>query len=338
MKKKIKANELQKYFVNAGQLAFVKRYRIDDGVGMLMRALEVNNGSGLNFCVLPDRGMDISYASYKGINLSFLTQNAEISPVFYEPEGIGWLRTFNGGLLTTCGLTHFGPAYTGDENYGLHGRYSTIPAKLVNEHSGWYGDDYYIKLSAIVEEGRLFGHKIRLERTISCKYGEPLISIEDTVQNIGAYKSPFMILYHINLGYPLMTENSIIKLNPLESIPRDSEAEKGFERRLAFEQPTENFKEQVFFYRLKSDKNGETKIELQSKDTGLSLKIQFNNDELPYLTEWKMCGIGEYVLGLEPCNCPCMNREELIKKNLIPYLASGESRKMKLQIKIEEMR
>lgn len=80
--------------------------------------------------------MDISLAGFKGTNLVFLTCNGETHPAFFEPENIGWLRTFTGGLLTTCGLTYNGgPVTDGNEQLGLHGRYSTIPAKQVADRS-----------------------------------------------------------------------------------------------------------------------------------------------------------------------------------------------------------
>ena len=336
MNRTMKRKEVMRYLTNVSQLAYVRHYRVDDGPGMYMRALEVNNGSGLVFCVLPDRGMDISHASYKGVNLSFLTANANISPAFYEPNGIGWLRTFNGGLLTTCGLTHFGPPSDAGD-HGLHGRYSTLPAKILNDESGWKGDEYFIEICGTVEEARLFGDKLRLKRRISCKYAEPLIHVEDTVENFGSEKSPFMILYHVNLGYPLLNENAKIHMNPIESVPRDKDAKSGFDKKLLFHPPTKGFREQVFFHRLKTDKTSWSEVELENGDLSLSLAIRYDSRTLPYLTQWKMAGISDYVLGLEPCNSPCMNRTDLIKKNLIQYLNPGQSKTMRLQIKINEI-
>jgi Domain of unknown function (DUF4432) len=46
------------------------------------------------------------------------------------------------------------------EQLGLHGRYSTIPAKQVADLSEWIGDEYHIKVKGIVEEGHFFGYKL----------------------------------------------------------------------------------------------------------------------------------------------------------------------------------
>jgi len=112
--------------------------------------------------VLPDRGLDISRASYKGINLVYQTLNGEVHPAFYDASSSRWLHTFFGGLLTTCGVTYMGhPSRDGKDNLGLHGRYSTIPACKLNNLSQWVDDEYQIEISGIREECSLFGDRIR---------------------------------------------------------------------------------------------------------------------------------------------------------------------------------
>src|SRR3546814_15777709 len=49
----------------------------------------------------------------------------------FSNRGLDWLRTFGGGLLTTCGLSHVGGPETGDfGEQGLHGLISNTPAEL----------------------------------------------------------------------------------------------------------------------------------------------------------------------------------------------------------------
>ena len=123
---------------NVSQVASARHVVLDDGRAKGVAAIDFDTGAGLRFTVLPDRGMDISSASYKGCNLVYLTPNGEVHPAYYEPQGAGWLRTFFGGLLTTCGLTTIGaPGRDGDEDLGLHGRYAAIPARQVCDRSRW---------------------------------------------------------------------------------------------------------------------------------------------------------------------------------------------------------
>lgn len=126
-------NEIQQYIGNQLQIGRTRHYVLTDGWERNIRSIDVNSGNGLHYTMLPDRGMDISLASFKGTNLVYLTCNGETHPSYYEPESNGWLRTFTGGLLTNAGLTYLGSPVNGEgEELGLHGRYSTIPARQVS--------------------------------------------------------------------------------------------------------------------------------------------------------------------------------------------------------------
>jgi galactose mutarotase-like enzyme len=322
----MKKNELLQYLGNIAQIGGSRHYILSDGRGRDMRAIDVISGSGLNYTVLPDRGMDISLASYKGHNLVYLSCNGETHPSFFEPQGFGWLNTFTGGLLTTCGLTYLGaPVKDGEEQLGLHGRYSTISARQVADLSEWVGDEYHIRLKGITEEGHIFGDKLRVEREISSVSTQNIISIKDTVTNVGYKTSPYTILYHMNFGYPLLCEYSELVIDPVTTIPMTPYAEEGLGEFRRFIKPLANCQEQVYYHTMKADSRGEARVSLLNKKLGISLTIKYNTDQLPYFTEWKMMGMGEYVLGLEPGNVHAKNRVKLKEENILPYLRAGES-------------
>ena len=65
----MKREDLLQYTGNRAQLGGTRHYNLSDGPGLNMRAIDVNTGSGLTYTVLPDRGMDISFASFKGLTL-----------------------------------------------------------------------------------------------------------------------------------------------------------------------------------------------------------------------------------------------------------------------------
>ena len=125
--------ELERYIGSIAQLGGTRHYQLTEGNAKGTAAIDFNTGSGLCFTVLPDRGLDIPAAVYQGVNLVYHTPNGEANPAFYNPQGSAWLRTFFGGLLTTCGLTYLGPpGNDGGEELGLHGRYSTITSAVRN--------------------------------------------------------------------------------------------------------------------------------------------------------------------------------------------------------------
>jgi hypothetical protein len=270
--------------------------------------------------------MDISLASFKGTILVYLTCNGETHPSYYEPEGNGWLRTFTGGLLTTAGLTYLGsPVNDEGEELGLRGRYSTISARQVSDLSEWVNDDYIIAVKGTIAEGRIFGDKLLLEREISTLLGQNIIHIRDKIANFGNKPSPYMILYHMNLGYPLLDEDAELIIDPAQTTPCNSTAEAGMYEFNKFVKPQSTYLEQVFCHTMKASRSGETSTTLKNHNLGIALTINFNIQQLPYLIQWKMMGKGEYVLRLEPSNVPGKNRKDLRYNNILPYLQPGES-------------
>jgi galactose mutarotase-like enzyme len=330
-------SEILKYIGNLSQLGGSRHYILSEGLSRGMRAADISTGSGLQYTILPDRAMDISLASYKGINLVYLTCNGETHPAYYEPEGIGWLRTFAAGLLTTCGLTYLGsPCEDEGEQLGLHGRISTTPARQFSDLSEWDGEKYCIKVRGIIEEGFIFGYKLKLEREISSVLGENTIHIHDKITNFGSKPSPLTILYHLNFGYPLLSEDTELFIEPLETIPRDPDAVPGLKEFRSFIKPQPDYKEQVFYHKMKGNNSGEAEVTIRNLKIKTAVTIKFNINQLPYVTQWKMMGNGEYVLGIEPCNIPCKSRSVLRKDNVLPFLQQSESKEIDFKIIVSD--
>ncbi len=335
----ITKKELERRIGNVTQIGGTRHYELLEGNSKGTRAVDFNTGSGFCFTVLLDRGLDISRATYNGINLVYHTPNGEVNPAFYKPEGYGWLRTFFGGLLTTCGLTYLGPpCIDGDEVIGLHGRYSNTPARQICDKSEWKGDDYHLEVSGIAEEALLFGDKLRLTRTISTKIGAKSLNINDTVENFGYKESPFTILYHINAGFPLLDKASKLMLSAVKSEPCDDISKSGIDKMNTFSDPIAGFKEQNYLHRMTGDEAGYAYAAMINKNlcNGLGLYIKFGIQNLPYLSEWKMMGEGDYVVGIEPCNVRCESRSILRKNKLLPFLKPGEIKEIKIEIGILE--
>ena len=335
--KEYKSRELRERVGSISQLGGTRHVILNDGPSKGVAAIDVDTGSGFCFTVVPDRGLDISRASYKGINLVHLTAGGEKHPAFYEPQGLGWLRSFFAGLLTTCGLTYLGPPCKDqEEQLGLHGRYSNLPAQKVQDRSNWDGDTYRIEIVGVVEESVLFGDKLRLTRTIRTELGKRSFTIHDRVENFGYQPSPFTILYHINLGFPLLDESSEFLVTADKTWPRDEEAKKGIDEWNNFSVPVPGYAEKAFYHTVRTADNGKACAALINRDLagGLGLQISFDAEALPYLTQWKMMGQGDYVLGIEPGNAPVMSRVELREKGLLPTLEPGEVREITLDVTV----
>ena len=296
--------DIYKYTGDSSQVFGARQFIFAEGKARGMRAVEVDNGSGLRFTVLPDRSMDIGALSYKGINFSYICKAGYVAPAYYDDAGIGWLKTFTGGFLTTCGLTQAGaPCTDEDEELGIHGDISTSPAEDLCVSTDLGAQVPVIVISGKMRTGRLFGYSIWLHREIRIEYGVNRIYITDKVENRGGEERPYMILYHFNMGYPLLDEHTKFVTNARYLRPRDDEAEKGISWRTGFQKPQSGFKEQVFYYESISEPGKTCFAGLYNRELGIGANIHVKPGQLPNIIQWKNAGHGDYVQGIEPANC-----------------------------------
>ena len=326
-----------KYIGDFSQLFGIKEHTLTDGKAKGMKAFDVRNGSGLEFTVLADRGLDIAELSFKGINCSYISKTGLVAPEYFEKDGIEFLRSFFAGFLTTCGLRNVGgPCEDEGESFGLHGRISHSPAEALRATIDWEGEVPCMVIGGTMREARLFGENLLLHRTIRVRYGENRILLQNTIENRGFKREPLMLLFHFNLGYPLLDEDAELITSTANLRPRTSEAEGGMADYARFQAPTPGYSEQVFFHDLNADANGDTTVALINRKLELGLALRFNKHQLFNFTQWKQMGEGEYVVGLEPCNNYVDGRVEAKKNKTIEYLDPGEERKIDIWVEVRE--
>lgn len=316
------------------QVGGIKITELLGGFEQRIRAAIIRTGE-LSFLVAIDRCMDIINAEYKGIPLSWISPTGVVAPSFYEPEGLGWLRGFPGGLLTTCGLTHMGaPTMDDGEPLGLHGRISYAPANLVYVDGNWDKDDYEMILEGEVRESKVFEPNIILRRRITAKLGERMITICDKVTNQGWQTQPFMILYHINIGFPVVDDGSKLVFPTRLYVPRDDEAKDDAENFDLLHEPTEGYKEKVYFHDMLKDERGFVQSAVINEVLlgGIAVYVRYRKDELPRFTEWKMMSKGTYVVGMEPGNSLVMGRDKERGWGTLQYLSPQETKEFHLEL------
>ena len=315
------------------QLGGIEMVELDDGPERGNRAANFRTGTGLEFTVLPDRGMDIANASLNGLPFGWISPTGRTSPYFYDPEGLEWLRGFYGGLMVTCGLTHLGAPCTDEgEDLGLHGRYSNIPARRLSVQEGWDGDEYEMRLRGTISEAKVFQPTIKLEREIGARLGKSGLWVRDRVTNAGFERSPHMILYHMNIGFPVVDEGSRLVYSSKEVKPRDQDAQEGIDKYMVFSHPVEGYREQVFYHDPVPDGEGNVNVGIVNEAQKVGIKISYPKEHLPRLVEWKMMGESTYVVGIEPSNCWVEGRAKDRERGILQYLEPGESRDYHLNI------
>ena len=80
------------------QLGGISHFLHADGKAKGTSTLRVRTARGLEFWIVPDRGMDVYEASFQGRSLCWHSPTGMVHPSFYSNQGTEWLKTFAGGL------------------------------------------------------------------------------------------------------------------------------------------------------------------------------------------------------------------------------------------------
>lgn len=297
---------------NISQLGGTRRYVFADGKAKGVEAVEIRTGAGLQFTVLPGRGMDIAWTEYRGVPLNYMSKTGVVAPEHYESEGMNWLHNFFAGMLTTCGLLNVGGPekvehkVIGEREYGLHGRISNCAAEQVSIFEDWQDGEYVMKVSGLMREAVLHGEHLTLRREISTTLGSREFLLRDTVSNLNSTPQDIMLLYHINAGYPLLDKGSRFLSSSEKIIPQSPEAEKDMDYYSQCSEPIPNMTERCYAHDMKADEDGMVRVAFINDRLELGLALEYRKESLPCFNQWKMLNEKEYVVGLEPGNClPC---------------------------------
>ena len=283
-----------------------------------MRVIDVAPHGGISLRLLPDRGLDVGQAWFRGTPLAWLSDKGECGPLD-ELDGMRWADAFGGGLMTTCGLRNVGMP---SEGHGLHGTFSHLRASNVmiarttDEHG------------AISVSGTIIDDteppQLRVERTITAWGGQGRIEVSDVTSNTGTEAADAPLLYHFNFGWPLWSGAASLDLDALDTVARDSESERALDRWKVPLEPTEG-PEWVLEHRANA-KGGRARARIENEDLALGLMISWNVDQLPIVNQWLDANPGMAVLGIEPANCTTRGRSFERARGTMPTIEPGGRR------------
>ena len=336
----LERSELLRRVGRLEQVAGVRLVTLGDGVERGVRVLEFRTGSGFGFDVVVDRAFDIGRCELGGRPLAWTSGAGFTGPWYYEPEGLGFLRSFGGGLLTTCGLDHalfmaedtaeqyhYPPKPT--ESYGLHGRVSNRPARLVAYGEQWEGDECILYAEGEVLQASVFGEHLLLRRRVEARVGDSRLELHDEVVNVGHDRTPHMLLYHVNLGWPVVDEGSELLVPATGVEPRGDHPVEGYR---VMHAPEAGYVEQVFEHELAAEVDGRVPVGIVNRAGGIGAYEVFRRDQLPHHFVWRMLGEGTYVVGIEPSTNRTAGRLDARQRGELTELDPGESRSYDLEL------
>ena len=296
----------KRYVGNENQLMTARRVTYEDGLSRGVHAIELRNGEGLYASCIEDQCLNLYDFSYKGINFSFQQKNGLVSGRYFDPAAPDFEFYWPAGMLYTCGLTNVGPGGIMEDGrfYPDHGRIGMLPAQNVMLRRTETGAE----IEGSIHEGMLAGYHLELKRKITFPAKGKCIRFEDEIVNHEPFDTEFAFLYHINLGYPLLSEHSRVlrgkgdgySIHTGGNIPQDWAECRA---------PEDHKNEDLFCYENATDSDGWSYAALINESLNIGCYIKYKAENLPYLMHWRNMCSHDYALGLEPSNCQVLGRD-----------------------------
>lgn len=328
----IKGKEVLEYVGNMRALAGAQELEYTQGRARGTRVIEVRNGTGIELKILPDKAMDITDLYFHGIPMAWTTKTGITAPWYFENSLKGFLRSWDGGLLNTCGLTSAGNECTdGIEVCGIHGRISHIPVERYSIQEAFDGDAYVTTIRSLVKEASVINEHLQLEREITLCSDKDAVMVKDLVTNKGYEPTEYMHLYHVNYGYPLISPATKVYTSA-DSLEPVMQTEGNYD--VTFDQhykPQPGYPSECFKHNMSAEKDA---VYVVMDNTALDVcsYVKYSAKQMPYLNEWKLFGRGDYATCLEIGTAQPLGRYEARLQNQLITLSEGETRQYDYEI------
>ena len=166
-----------------------------------------------------------------------------------------------------------------------------------------------------------------MSREISTTLGASHFVIRDTVQNQTHERTEHMMLYHFNIGFPVLSGKSRLHINSVDMTPRDADSQAGAANWDCFEPPLKGRPHQLFYHQLRPDGDGRAHVVLTGlvNSRPIGIYISYTHAVLPWFANWKCMQAGNYVTGVEPANAWVEGRAADRAAGRLRFLESWES-------------
>lgn len=296
---------------NFSQIAYARRITLEDGKAQGLKVIDCDNGK-IRFLLNESRALDIMQVYHEGQNVSFVSKNG-----FNNKTG-EFLSRFEGGMLYTCGLDAIG----GMEGYDIHGSFHLNSAQIVRVECSEQG----IVVEADVYSTSLFGANLKMRRKIFSAIGSETVSVEDTLYNLAYLPQQYCLLYHVNVGYPMLDEGAQVIANAKKVIGRNDWSCSRIAQREKASVSIDGQEETCYFLEM-----NEPNISLVNKKIQKKFTLSYSKDTLPSLIHWHSMASGDYAMGFEP------STSFLDDKFSYKTLGAGEKVSFNLNINIEKI-
>ena len=142
---------------------------------------------------------------------------------------------------------------------------------------------------------------------------ENSLEINDTLVNLDYKDTEYVMLYHINYGYPFLDECLQLDVPASNSDPLTAVAEANKADMFRMTAPVDGGDEHVYYHTL-----SEGKVRLTNPDKNIRVEMLYNTEDFPVTLQWKSMISGDYALGIEPS----LTRFDKFEMQVLPANAS----------------
>ena len=182
-------------------------------------------------------------------------------------------------------------------------------------------------IEAVISDTEVCGKNLVLRRTVTTKPGSDCVSIVDRLTNESYRREEYCLLYHVNLGYPLIDDGARIEVETKECLPRTPWAEKNIDSAYEITSPIPNMEETCYYFYPEN-----SSVSLINHKIGKKFTVSYSGDTLPEFLAWKNMTSGDYAVGLEPATTKL--------DDLFAYtsLEAGETVEFRVDLKISDVK
>ncbi len=296
---------------NFAQVASLRRYEITQGREKGLEVIDCDNGK-IRFLLNVTKACDMMQLYHKGQNMTFVSKNG-----FIKRE-LPFAKRFEGGMLYTCGLDSAGER----EGFEEHGSLHNTPAEILRTEC----NEREIVVEAVIFDTEVCGKNLVLRRKISTEIGSDTVSVVDRLTNEGYRGENYCLLYHVNIGYPMLDEGAEIVSDSVDCIPRTEWAAKNLATADQISAPVPNLEETCYYLNPK-----QYEVSLVNEKIGKKFTVSYSGDTLPQFLAWKSMASGDYAVGLEPTTTKL---DDLFEYSMIN---AGETIEFRVNLSVQEL-
>ena len=234
------------------------------------------------------------------------------------------------GCSPSYGLQDVGPSTGG------RGRLPRIPAKNVTADARWEGSALLLAAQGVVRETGANGQQLTMMRRIAVRAGEHKMRVVDLIENTGYVDSPFMYMYRVHVGYPVLDEGAELILPARGAEPADEASDAGMNDRFRFTAPDAESVPQTFYHDAVADENRHVWAAVVNKrfhqGQGIGVYARYHQTQFSNFIQMKRMGEGFYSAEMAPANCRAEGVEAERERGTLEYIEAGGRRHFETEI------